>query len=109
MLRSALREPLTSDRADNFFRKWHKDCPAEKLSCADNLSRGHFYGGAMKSSRRIRVKTTLGELVTAIWEETEALFKFKKAERQLVVVAYILNHLLTRRDYGSHRIATKKR
>jgi hypothetical protein len=63
----------------------------------------------MKSSRRIRVKTTLGELVTAIWEETEALFKFKKDERQLVVVAYILNHLLTRRDYGSHRIATKKR
>jgi hypothetical protein len=62
----------------------------------------------MKSSRRIRVKTTLGELVSAIWEETEALFKFKSKERQLVV-AYVLNHLLTRPDNRSHRIATKRR
>jgi hypothetical protein len=62
----------------------------------------------MKSSRRIRVKTTLGELVSAIWEETEALFKFKPKERQLVV-AYVLNHLLTRSDDRSHRIATKGR
>ena len=62
----------------------------------------------MKGSRRIQVKTTLGELVSAIWEETEALFKSKKGERQLVV-AYVLNHLLTRPDYGSHHIVTKKR
>ena len=62
----------------------------------------------MKSSRRIRVQTTLGELVSTLWEETEALFKFNRKERQLVV-AYVLNHLLTRPDYGSHRIATKKR
>jgi hypothetical protein len=62
----------------------------------------------MKSSRRIRVQTTLGELVSAIWEETEALFKSKKNERQLVV-AYVLNRLLTRPDCGSHRIPTKKR
>ena len=62
----------------------------------------------MKGSRRIRVQTTMGELVSAIWEETEALLKSKKGERQLVV-AYILNHLLTRPDYGSHRIVTKKR
>ena len=62
----------------------------------------------MKSSKSIRVQTTLGELVSAIWEETEALFKFKPKERQLVV-AYVLNDLLTRPDYGSHRIATKKR
>ena len=61
----------------------------------------------MKSSKKIRIQTTLGELVSAIWEETEALFKFKK-ERQLLV-AYVLNHLLTRPDYGSHRIAIKKR
>jgi hypothetical protein len=61
----------------------------------------------MKSSRRIQVKTTLGELVSAIWEETEALFKSKKGERQLVV-AYVLNDLLRRPDYGSHRIAIKK-
>ena len=69
---------------------------------------GHLHGGAMKSSRRIRVKTTLGELVSAIWEETEALFKSKKGERQLVV-AYVLNDLLRRPDHGSQRIATKKR
>ena len=61
----------------------------------------------MKSSKKIRIQTTLGELVSAIWEETEALFKFKK-ERQLVV-AYVLNHVLTRPEYGSHRIATKRR
>lgn len=62
----------------------------------------------MKSSRRIRVQTTLGELVSTIWEETEALIKSKKDERQLVV-AYVLNHLLTRPAYGSHRIVTRKR
>ena len=27
----------------------------------------------MKSSKRIRLQTTLGELVSVIWEETEAL------------------------------------
>ena len=62
----------------------------------------------MKSSRRIRVQTTLGELVSAIWEETEVLFKSKKDWRQLVV-AYVLNDLLRRPDHGSHRIRTKKR
>ena len=61
----------------------------------------------MKSSKPIRVQTTLGELVSAIWEETEALFKFKRNEKQLVV-AYVLNDLLTRPDYESHGIATKK-
>ena len=66
-----------------------------------------FNGGAMKSPRRIRQETTMGELVSAIWEETEALFKSKKGERQLVV-AYVLNHLLTRPACGSHRIGTKK-
>jgi hypothetical protein len=50
----------------------------------------------------------LGELVSAIWEETEALFKSKKKERQLVV-AYVLNDLLTGTNYESHRIAGKKR
>jgi hypothetical protein len=62
----------------------------------------------MKSSRRIRVQTTLGELVSTIWEETEALIKSKKDERQLVV-AYVLNDLLTGTNYESHRIASKKR
>lgn len=62
----------------------------------------------MRRSKTIRVQTTLGELVSTLWEETEALFKFKQKEKQLVV-AYVLNHLLTRSDYGSHRIATKKR
>ena len=61
----------------------------------------------MKRSKRIRVQTTLGELVSALWEEAEALFKFKRNEGKLVV-AYVLNDLLTRRVYGSHRIAIKK-
>ena len=61
----------------------------------------------MKSSKPILVQTTLGELVSAIWEETEALFKFKRNERQLVV-AYVLNDLLARPDYESHGIAIKK-
>ena len=73
-----------------------------------NVCHGHLQGGAMKSSRRIRVKTTLGELVSAIWEETEVLFKSKQDERQLVV-AYVLNDLLRRPDHGSHPIPTKKR
>jgi hypothetical protein len=61
----------------------------------------------MKSSKKIRIQTTLGELVSVLWEETEALFKFKQ-ERQLVV-AYVLNELLTRADDRRHGIATKKR
>ena len=62
----------------------------------------------MKSSKKIRVQTTLGELVSVLWEETETLFKFKRNEKQLVV-AYVLNDLLTRRIMERHRIATKKR
>jgi hypothetical protein len=62
----------------------------------------------MKRSKTIRVQTTLGELVSALWEETENLFKFKRHERQLVV-AYVLNDLLSRPDYGSRPIVTKKR
>jgi hypothetical protein len=104
----ASRDPLTNNRADEFFFTSGTKIAGEKLSSAGNVSRSHFYGGAMKSSRRIRVKTTLGELVSAIWEETEVLFKSKKDERQLVV-AYVLNHLLTRPDYGSHRIVTRKK
>jgi hypothetical protein len=53
-------------------------------------------GGAMKSSKRIPVQTTLGELVSALWEEAETLFKFKRNEKKLVV-AYVLNDLLARR------------
>ena len=62
----------------------------------------------MKSSKKIRIQTTLGELVSVLWEETENLFKFKRNEKQLVV-AYVLNELLTRRDDRRHGIATKKR
>jgi len=61
----------------------------------------------MKSSKTIRIKTTLGELVSVLWEETENLFKFKHNEKQLVV-AYVLNELLTRSDDRRHGIATKK-
>ncbi len=39
----------------------------------------------------------VGELVSAIWEETEALFEFKQKERQ-PVVADVLNDLSTRSD-----------
>ena len=62
----------------------------------------------MKSSKKIRIQTTLGELVSVLWEETENLFKFKRNEKQLVV-AYVLNELLTRLDDRRHGIATKKR
>jgi len=61
----------------------------------------------MKSSKKIRIQTTLGELVSVLWEETENLFKFKRNEKQLVV-AYVLNELLTRPDDRRHGIATKK-
>ena len=47
----------------------------------------------MKSSKTIRVQTTLGELVSVLCEETQNLFNFKRSERQLVV-AYILNDLI---------------
>jgi hypothetical protein len=46
----------------------------------------------MKSSKTIRIRTTLGELVSALWEETETLFKLRRTERGLVV-AYVLNDL----------------
>ena len=62
----------------------------------------------MKSSKKIRIRTTLGELVSVLWEETENLFKFKRNEKQLVV-AYVLNELLTRPDDRRHGIAIKKR
>lgn len=62
----------------------------------------------MKSSKKIRIQTTLGELVSVLWEETENLFKFKRNEKQLVV-AYVLNELLTRPADRRHGIATKKR
>jgi len=62
----------------------------------------------MKSSKTIRIQTTLGELVSVLWEGTENLFEFKRNERKLGV-AYVLNDLLTRPDYGSHGIATKRR
>ena len=62
----------------------------------------------MKSSKKIRIQTTLGELVSVLWEESETLFKFKRNEKQLVV-AYVLNELLTRADDQRHGIATKKR
>lgn len=46
----------------------------------------------MKSSKTIRIRTTLGELVSTLWEETETLFKLRRTERELVV-AYVLNDL----------------
>lgn len=62
----------------------------------------------MKSAKIIRVQTTLGELVSALWEETETLFRLRPNEKKLVV-AYVLNDLLTRADYRSHGFANKKR
>jgi hypothetical protein len=44
-----------------------------------------FPGGAMKSSKTTRVQTTLGELVSALREETEALFDFERNESSGVV------------------------
>lgn len=61
-----------------------------------------------RRSEIMRVQTTLGELVSALWEETETLFELERNERRLVV-AYVLNALLTRPDYPSHRFAARKR
>ncbi|HEY3302197.1 MAG TPA: hypothetical protein VGL70_01540 [Candidatus Binatia bacterium] len=49
----------------------------------------------MKSSKTIRVETTLGELVSALWEETETLLNFERSESSRVV-AHLLNDLSTR-------------
>jgi hypothetical protein len=62
----------------------------------------------MKSSKRIRIQTTLGELVSVLWEETENLFKFKGNDKSLVV-AYVLNELLASPGNRRHGGATKKR
>ena len=62
----------------------------------------------MKSSKTIRIQTTLGELVSVLCEEAEDLFTFQRNEKQLVV-AYVLNELLTRSDDRRHGIAIKKR
>jgi hypothetical protein len=47
----------------------------------------------MKHAKKIRIETTLGELISALWEETENLFKFKGNDKPMVV-AYVLNELL---------------
>jgi hypothetical protein len=60
----------------------------------------------MKNSERARVQTTLGDLVAALWEQTETLLEFKRSERKLVV-AYLLNDLLTRSGYRPHLVAAK--
>jgi hypothetical protein len=62
----------------------------------------------MKSPKKIQIQTTLGELVSVLWEETENLFKFKRNEKQLVV-AYVLNELLTRPDDRCHGNRDQKR
>jgi hypothetical protein len=54
-----------------------------------------FPGGAMKSSKTIRVQITLGELVSALWDETETLFNFERNESSRVVT-HLLNDLSTR-------------
>lgn len=61
----------------------------------------------MKSSKKIRVQTTLGELVAAIWEETETLFEFKRHETKLFV-AYVVNDVLTRPHRRSDEIDGQK-
>ena len=61
-----------------------------------------------RRSETMQVQTTLGELVSALWEETESLFELERNERRLVV-AYILNALLTRPDYPSRRFAVSKK
>lgn len=60
----------------------------------------------MKNSKTIRVQTTLGELITVLYEETQNLFNFKGSERQLVV-AYILNDLIRIPAYTRHRTRPK--
>ena len=88
-------------KACEFFKAWHRDCPldhhAQKMKGPLKAQ-----GGVMNSLKTIRVRTTLGDLVSALWEETETLSQLKRAERQLVV-AYVLNDLLRKSTYGSRR------
>ena len=59
----------------------------------------------MKSSKRSQIQTTVGELITVLYEETQDLFNCKTSERQLVV-AYILNDLTRNRFSPKHSKAT---
>jgi hypothetical protein len=69
--------------------------PVGEIIMTDQTWSQSFPGGAMKSSKTIRVETTLGELVSALWEETETLLNFERSESSRVV-AHLLNDLSTR-------------
>ena len=60
----------------------------------------------MKSSKATRIQTTLGELITVLYEETQNLFKGN--ERRLVV-AYILNDLTRKSVSVRYRARPKNR
>lgn len=59
----------------------------------------------MKSSKSSQIQTTVGELITVLYEETQDLLNCKTSERQLVV-AYILNDLTRNRFSANHDKAT---
>ena len=61
----------------------------------------------MKGFRATRIQSTLGELITVLYEETQDLFDLKTDERQLVV-AYILNDLTRRPISVKHRRSKRK-
>jgi hypothetical protein len=62
----------------------------------------------MKSLKGAPIQTTLGELITALCEETQKLLNFKGNERQLVV-AYILNDLARKSDHARNDRRARKR
>ena len=55
----------------------------------------------MKSSKPSQIQTTVGELISVLYDETQDLLNCKTNERQLVV-AYILNDLARNRFSADH-------
>jgi hypothetical protein len=55
----------------------------------------------MKSSKPSQIQTTVGELISVLYDETQDLLTCKTNESQLVV-AYILNDLARNRFSANH-------
>lgn len=61
----------------------------------------------MKISKPSQIQTTVGDLITVLYEETQDLFNCKTNERQLAV-AYILNDLTRNRFSPKHSRRPKR-
>jgi hypothetical protein len=62
----------------------------------------------MKSSKPLQIQTTVGELISVLYDETQHILNCKTNERQLVV-AYILNDLARNRFSATDSRRFKRR